>query len=660
MTGARSLTLLTAGLAVVSLLDAQPQQDRANYISQLIDQIVNPSQLPSGYGAIEVGYLDDLGPVYKSYGKATVDGTVPLNERTLFGIGSLTKLFAATLFGIANTKGLGLDTLASSLLPVQDPIPAAANRAAIRLLDLADHHGGLPKNEGHLFNSLGDLYADYAANPITCDPATPELIHDCGCCDPVYMSLLGLQPTCGTGGANPVYSCPTHPPTQGAAGWVYSNLGFEVLGNEVASWLGYPNWNQANLQEITQPLGMPDTVPLESFTASQVARAASHCDPATRSTNVNCQLLDWLPVGNPAGGLFSTAQDLLQFVSYNAYGNTTSTSLLSALPVIHHNYEQYPGGGQELGWQTVTLVTGELERWKDGANGPFNTWVGYTSAPLTRMIVLLDKSGSLAVDLAGIGSQVLIGAGPSVSSVTTANGGTDIAQNTWIVIKGNNLVPASAPAAGVDWSNAPDFASGMLPVKIANVSVSVNGKPAFIYFYCSAVTSTVCTSDQINVLSPLDSTTGQIQIVVNNQGVSSGPFTANMNAISPAFLLFSPAGYVVATHVDGSLLGPLSLYPGLSTPAKPGESVVVYGVGFGLPANLLTNGSSSQSGALPTLPQCQVGGSTAAVAFAGLISPGLYQFNLTIPLGSPNGDLPIVCAYNGASTPSNDVITVHQ
>jgi len=40
--------------------------------------------------------------------------------------------------------------------------------------------------------------------------------------------------------------------------------------------------------------------------------------------------------------------------------------------------------------------------------------------------------------------------------------------------------------------------------------------------------------------------------------------------------------------------------------------------------------------------------------------PGLYQFNLTIPLGSPNGDLPIVCAYNGASTPSNDVITVHQ
>jgi len=88
--------------------------------------------------------------------------------------------------------------------------------------------------------------------------------------------------------------------------------------------------------------------------------------------------------------------------------------------------------------------------------------------------------------------------------------------------------------------------------------------------------------------------------------------------------------------------------------------VVVYGVGFGLPANLLTNGSSSQSGALPTLPQCQIGGSNASVAFAGLISPGLYQFNLTIPLGSPSGDLPIVCAYNGASTPSNDVITVHQ
>lgn len=98
------------------------------------------------------------------------------------------------------------------------------------------------------------------------------------------MSLLGLQPTCGADIGNPVYTCGTHAPTQGAQGWFYSNLGFEVLRATVARWLGYADWNQANATEITGPLNMPDTMPLEAFGPSQVARAANHCNPATRST----------------------------------------------------------------------------------------------------------------------------------------------------------------------------------------------------------------------------------------------------------------------------------------------------------------------------------------------------------------------------------------
>jgi uncharacterized protein (TIGR03437 family) len=648
---------LIALAALATIISAQPNVDRANYINQLIDQAVNPSALPAGYGAIMVGYLDDFGKVYKGYGKPTVDGTVALNEKTIFGVGSLTKMFTATLLAIANTKGLALNTPLLNLMPGSVTIPSTANRYGIRLIDLADHHAGLPKNEGHLFNSLNDLYSFYSNDPITCNPATSELIHDCGCCDPVYMGLLGLAPTCGAGVANPVYSCPTHKATTGAAGWVYSNLGFELLGNTVATWMGYNSWNNANLAEITQPLAMSDTIPLESFNFQQVARSANHCDPSTRATNINCQLLDWLPVGNPGGGLFSTADDMLKFASYNAYG-TLNQTLAKALPIVHQQYEKDPKGGQELGWETISLVTGELERWKDGSNGPFNAWIGYTTAPLTRAVVLFDKSGSLGVDLGKIGSQILIGSGPSINSVTTANGGTDIAQNTWIVIKGHNLVPAAAPAAGVDWSSAPDFAAGNLPTKIANVSVTVNGKPAFVYFYCSAVTSTVCSLDQINVLSPLDTTTGDVKIVVTNQGVASAPFTASMKSISPAFLQFSPAGYVVATHVDGSLLGPANLYPGLSTPAHQGESIVVYGVGFGLPNASVTNGASSQFGALASLPDCQIGGKSAPLAFAGLISPGLYQFNMTVPAGIIFGDNPISCTYQGASTPAGNIVSV--
>jgi hypothetical protein len=147
-------------------------------------------------------------------------------------------------------------------------------------VDLADHHGGLPKNEGHLYHELDDLYGYYAADPITCDPATSQLIHDCGCCDPIYMSLVGQPPTCGAGVPSPRIHLPHfHTPTQGAAGWVYSNLRFEVLGNVVATWLGYANWNEANLQEITVPLNMPDTIPIESFTQSQISQRSQSLRP---------------------------------------------------------------------------------------------------------------------------------------------------------------------------------------------------------------------------------------------------------------------------------------------------------------------------------------------------------------------------------------------
>ncbi len=38
--------------------------------------------------------------------------------------------------------------------------------------------------------------------------------------------------------------------------------------------------------------------------------------------------------------------------------------------------------------------------------------------------------------------------------------------------------------------------------------------PAYVWWFCSALTSPACASDQINVLTPIDSTTGEVQIVV--------------------------------------------------------------------------------------------------------------------------------------------------
>ena len=239
----------------------------------------------------------------------------------------------------------------------------------------------------------------------------------------------------------------------------------------------------------------------------------------------------------------------------------------------------------------------------------------------------------------------------TVTSVGTAYGTAAISQNTWTQINGIKIVPANTPAAGANWNNELSFAQGLLPTSLQGVSVTVNGKPGFISFYCSAATSQVCTSDQINVLTPLDTTTGPVQIVVTSSGVASAPITATLQPLSPTFLLFAAPGYVAATHADNSLLAPASLYPGFSTPAAPGEIVVLYAIGFGLPSNGLVNGSSTQSGPLPSPVTCAVGGANAPVQFAGVVTAGLYQLNVALPQTLKSGDNPISCSYAGATTP---------
>src|SRR5581483_4196978 len=101
-----------------------------------------------------------------------------------------------------------------------------------------------------------------------------------------------------------------------------------------------------------------------------------------------------------------------------------------------------------------------------------------------------------------------------------------------------------------------------------------------------------------------------------------------------------------------------TLFPGLTTPASPGETVVLYANGFGAVSTPVIAGSSVQSGTLTTVPVVSIGGVKASVPFAGLISPGLYQFNVVIPATAANGDNSVVAQYAGQSTQSGVLITV--
>ena len=159
--------------------------------------------------------------------------------------------------------------------------------------------------------------------------------------------------------------------------------------------------------------------------------------------------------------------------------------------------------------------------------------------------------------------------GPEIAFVANAEGESPtIAPNTWMEIKGVNLAPAGDSRI---WQDS-DFVGNTMPTQLDKVSATVNGKNAYVYYISPT---------QINILTPPDTISGAVQVVVTNNGAATAAFTAQAQPISPSFFVFSGGPYVAAEHVDGSLIGPATLYPGASTPAKPGETVVIYANGFG-------------------------------------------------------------------------------
>ncbi len=239
--------------------------------------------------------------------------------------------------------------------------------------------------------------------------------------------------------------------------------------------------------------------------------------------------------------------------------------------------------------------------------------------------------------------------GPVITQVKTIYGLPQIALNTWLEIHGHNLVPADTPATGVDWSNAPDFANGRMPTQLGPVGVGFGGGmlPGYIYWYCSAQTNPNCADDQINVLAPASlslNDAAPVPVTVLSNGAPIARTLSFRSGYSPAFLSFDTKGHIAARHLDGSIMAPASLYPGSSTPAKAGETIELYGTGFGPVPGGIVEGSATQSGNLGGSLSCWIAGVNAP-AVGALISPGLYQINLTVPKGTPSGDNPVSCIY---------------
>jgi uncharacterized protein (TIGR03437 family) len=270
---------------------------------------------------------------------------------------------------------------------------------------------------------------------------------------------------------------------------------------------------------------------------------------------------------------------------------------------------------------------------------------GYTtgSLPLASPLQATAAGGFNQGFFAKIAGAVLP---PAITSVTAAESeSTTIAPNTWIEIKGSGLAQSLRIWQG------PDFVNLQLPTQLDGVSVKMNGENAYVYYLSPS---------QLNVLTPPDLAPGPVQVTVTTAGGASRAFTVQGQPLSPSFFVLGGGPYVAAVHLLSGDVGPANLYPGLTTPAKPGEVVMLYAGGFGPTSPPVVLGSASQFGNLPTMPTIQIGGMNANVSFAGLISPGLFQFNVQIPASAPIGDDVITARYNGQTTQSGTLITVGQ
>jgi uncharacterized protein (TIGR03437 family) len=234
----------------------------------------------------------------------------------------------------------------------------------------------------------------------------------------------------------------------------------------------------------------------------------------------------------------------------------------------------------------------------------------------------------------------------TIGHATNAFGNiANVAANTWFIIKGENLSPAGDTRTWL----ASDFVNSQLPTSLDGVSVTINGVNAFVYYISPT---------QINVLTPPNVAGGVAQIQVTNGGIESAPAAVAAEAISPTLFEFGAGPYVTAVHLNGTLLGPTTLYPGSSTPAQPGETILVFANGFGPTSSAVVSGSEQQGGSLQTTPAVTIGNIQATVQFAGLISPGLYQFNVVVPANAPPGDNAISASYNGVATQPGVLINV--
>ena len=241
-----------------------------------------------------------------------------------------------------------------------------------------------------------------------------------------------------------------------------------------------------------------------------------------------------------------------------------------------------------------------------------------------------------------------------VISASAYGGFSSLAPGTWMEIYGTNL----ANVASQLWSGA-DFNGNTAPTGLGGTTVTIGGQPAFIDYVSPT---------QVNAQVPSNISPGLQQVVVATPGGTSAAYSINVNVtepgmLAPAVFNLKAGQYVAALFSDGVtfVLPPGSVSGVASARAKPGDTIVFYGVGFGtVTPNSPAGQIVTQSNRLNGNYQAWFNGTPATVSFSGLTGGylGLYQFNVVVPNVAASDTVPLTFSLGGINGTQSLLISI--
>src|SRR5215469_2531736 len=243
----------------------------------------------------------------------------------------------------------------------------------------------------------------------------------------------------------------------------------------------------------------------------------------------------------------------------------------------------------------------------------------------------------------GDGGQPSIRSANGVVTASAFGGFSTIAPGTWIEIYGSNLAANTR-----SWGSA-DFNGATAPTTLDGTQVSVGGQSAFVAYISPG---------QVNAQVPSNVATGPQSVVVTKAAGQSNAYSVNVAAAEPGLLApssFSVNGqqYVVAQFTDGFYVLPPGAIAGVnSRRAVPGDTITIYGVGFGAVAPIIAAGQVVQQvNTLTGSFQIKFGSTVASATYDGLAPKiiGLYQFNVVAPSIPSSDAVPVTFSLNGVA-----------